>query len=276
MGRIPNLQLNLTKKLKMKKLLITLIVVCFATASIFAQMGRQKNKSNFQLGILGGLNIPNLTGGNGNPLSSGWSSRTGEAFGMTVTLNLGSNFAMQADALYSSEGGKRDGMQAIDGSSINPQVPQGTYFYANFHNRSVLNYAEMPVMLKYNLPIGKSSVFYADFGPYAGFLLNARQKTSGSSIVYADATGGQPVSVNPATGQPVAVSFDANTDITNSIKNINVGLTGGIGYSQWVAFGDISLDLRGAYGLTTIQKDTKNGSSHTGNLLFALGYSIPL
>jgi len=260
----------------MKKLLISLMVVGISTTSIFAQSGTKKTNSNFQLGVLGGLNIPNLTGGSGNPLSEGWSSRTGEAFGITATLNLGANFALQADALYSSEGGQRDGMQAIDGSSVNPQVPAGTYFYANFHNQSILNYAEIPVMLKYSIPVGKSSAFYADFGPYAGFLLNAKQKTSGSSVVYADKAGTQPVTVNPSTGQTIAMPFDADTDITNSIKSVNFGLTGGIGYSQWVGFGTVSLDVRGAYGLTTIQKDTKNGSSHTGNLLIALGYSIPL
>lgn len=260
----------------MKKLFITLMVVCFAATSIFAQNGKKENKRTFQLGVLGGLNIPNLTGGNGNPLSEGWSSRTGEAFGITAIFNLGHHFDLQSDVLYSSEGGKRDGMQAIDGSSINPQVPAGTYFYANFHNQTILNYLEIPVMIKYNIPVGKSSAFYADFGPYAGFLLNARLKTSGSSVVYADKAGTQPVTVNPNTGQPIAMPFDADTDITNNNKAVNFGLTGGIGYSQGVGFGTASLDVRGAYGLTTIQKDPQNGNSHIGNLLIALGYSIPL
>lgn len=260
----------------MKKLFVTITVVCLASASVFAQNSKQENKPHFQLAALGGLNIPDLTGGGGNPLSSGWSSRTGEAFGIAAIFNLSHHFALQTDVMYSSEGGKRNGMQAIDGSSINPQAPAGTYFYADFHNQSILNYMEIPVMLKYNLPVGKSSAFYVDFGPYAGFLLKARQKTSGSSIVYADNTGTTAVTVNPATGQPIPVPFNADMDISNSIKNFNFGLTGGIGYSQYVGFGNIFLDFRGAYGLTIIQKNTKDGSSHTGNLLIDIGYSIPL
>ena len=138
--------------------------------------------SNFSLGILGGLNIPRLSGGNGNELSRDYTSRLGTAFGLTASLGFGSNFSLTADLLYSSEGGKRNGIQAFDASSINPQVPAGTYFYADYNNESILNYFEIPVMLKYFIPLNKSSKFFVDFGPYVGFLLNAKQKTSGSSI----------------------------------------------------------------------------------------------
>ena len=45
---------------------------------------------------------------------------------------------------------------------------------------------------------------------------------------------------------------------------------------QKVGKGDLFLDLRGAYGLTTVQKYSADGNSHNGYLLIALGYSIPL
>jgi hypothetical protein len=259
----------------MKKIVIILIVACITSTSIFAQKRYHHGIPKYSIGILGGLNIPDLTGGGDNPLSSGWSSRKGEAFGITGTFNLGSNLSLRADILYSSEGGKHDGMQAINASTLNPMVPAGTYFYADFHNESILNYLEIPVMIKYKIPVSKISSFYADLGPYAGMILNAKQKTSGSSIVYADEAGMIPVSFDQTTGNPVQIPFDANTDITDDIKTFNFGLTGGIGFSQGVGLGDISLEIRGAYGLTTIQKNIQNGSSHTGNLLFALIYSIP-
>lgn len=255
-----------------------IIALFFATATVtgLAQTSSETGVSNFSLGAFAGLNTPRLTGGGGNPLSDGWSSRTGGAYGLTLDLTTSKHFAWRADILYSSEGGQRDGMQALDGSSFNPQVPQGTYFYANFNDESILNYLEVPVMGKYLLPISKTTKFYIDFGPYIGFLLNAKQETSGSSIVYADAGGTQPVSVNPQNGQVFRAPFNADTDITNDINSVNFGLTGGAGYMQGVGFGDIFVDFRGAYGLTTTQKDAKNGKSHIGNLLISFGYSIPL
>ena len=258
----------------MKKLSVTLFVLISITSMLFSQSSPLKSYTDFSLGILGGLNIPRLSGGNGNELSRDYTSRSGLAFGLTASLGLGPHFALTADLLYSSEGGKRNGVQAIDASSINPLVPAGTYFYANFKNQSILNYAEIPVMVKYIIPFNKSQKVYVDFGPYIGFLLNAKQKTSGSSIVYADASGTQPVTVDPQSGQPFPVSFNANTDIMNSINLTNFGLTGGVGFGQMVNSGEIFLDVHGAYGLTVIQKESANGSSHNGNLLIDLGYAL--
>jgi len=261
--------------MKTKKIIIALFFAA-VTVTGFGQTSSETSGSNFMLGAFGGLNTPRLSGGGGNPLSEGWSSRSGAAFGLTLDWNTGSHFGWRADLLYSSEGGQRNGMQALDASSFNPMAPAGTYFYANYENESILNYIEVPIMAKFSLNLSKSSKLYVDFGTYIGFLLNATEKTSGSSIVYADAAGTQPVSVDPQTGQPFPVSFDANTDIKSDINKVNFGLTGGIGLTQGVGFGHIFLDLRGAYGLTYVQKETENGTNHTGNLLIALGYSIPL
>ena len=243
----------------MKKFIVISFLLASSVVFALAQSSSDKNVSKLTLGAFGGLNIPKLTGGSGNPLSEGWSSRAGGAGGLTFTLNTSTHFAWSADLLYSSEGGQRNGMQALDGSSFNPQVPTGTYFYAD-----------------YSFSLNKSSRLYLDLGPYVGFLLNAKQKTSGSSVVYADPAGTQAVSVDPQTGQVFPASFEANTDITNQIHSVNFGITGGIGISQTVGFGEVILNFRGAYGLTNIQKYSKDGKNQTGNLLISLGYSIPL
>jgi hypothetical protein len=251
----------------MKKLSLTLFVLFCLTVMSSAQSSRLSGDSKYTIGILGGLNIPRLSGGNGNELSRDYTSRLGAAFGLTASLSLGSNFSLTADLLYSSEGGKRNGIQAFDASSVNPQAPAGTYFYADYNNESILNYVEIPVMLKYFIPLNKSSKLFVDFGPYIGFLLNAKQKTSGSSIIYADRAETMVV-------VPEAQSFNANTDIMNSINLTNFGLTGGVGFAQTVNSGEIFLDARGAYGLTVIQKYSQNGNSHNGNLLIDLGYAL--
>ena len=250
----------------MKKLTTTLFVLVCLTSLSFSQSSPLKGGTDFSVGILGGINIPRLSGGNGNELSRDYTSRSGPAFGLTASLGLGPHFALTADLLYSSEGGKRNGVQAIDASSINPQVPAGTYFYANFKNQSILNYAEIPVMVKYIIPFNKSQKVYVDFGPYVGFLLNAKQKTNGSSIIYADRTQTIPVSDTQ--------SFNASTSITSDINTVNFGLTGGAGFAQMFNSGEVFLDVRGAYGLTVIQKVSANGSSHNGNLLIDMGYAL--
>jgi hypothetical protein len=180
------------------------------------------------------------------------------------------------EILYSQEGGQRFGMQALEGSSFNPLVPVGTYFYANYKNESLLNYLEVPILANYSFQITKSARIFFNVGPYAGFLLNAKQNTSGSSIVYADASSTQPVSIDPQSGQIFSASFDASTDITKQINHVNFGLTGGTGIGRKMGSGEIILNIRGAYGLNYIQKYAQNGRNHTGNLLLSLGYSIPL
>jgi hypothetical protein len=253
----------------MKKLLFTIIVlICFLAGS-FAQSSRSGDDKVLSIGVFGGLNIPRLSGGNGNELSRDYSSRSGGAFGLTSSLDLSRHFSLRIDFMYSSEGGKRDGIQAFDASSYSPLLPPGTYLYASYNNESILNYAEIPVLVKYLYPVNNSSKFYADFGPYVGFLLNATQKTSGSSIIYADR--GETITVVPQ-----AQSFDANTDISKSINPVNVGLTGGIGFLRKIGSGGVFIDVRASYGLMVIQKEKANGSSHNGNLLIDLGYSINL
>jgi hypothetical protein len=253
----------------MKRAILSTFIFVFLTAILFAQSPSEKKESKITLGVLGGLNIPKLQGSSSNEMSRDYTSRIGEAFGLMASYDIGSKFSLRIDALYSSEGGKRNGIQAIDASSVNPLAPAGTYLYADFKNESILNYFEIPVLAKYNFPVGKSSKLYINLGPYAGFLLNAKQKTSGTSIIYADRAETMPV-------VPVAQSFDASNNVTSDINTTNFGVIGGVGFTQTVGYGDIFMDIRGGYGLTIVQKDTKNGSSHIGNLLIALGYSIPL
>lgn len=244
----------------MKK--VSLFLFVFVTVSTLSY-----SQSKSSIGVFGGLNIPRLSGGNNNELSRDYTSRSGVAFGLTSSLYLGSNFSLRIDVMYSSEGGKRNGIQAFDASSLSPLIPAGTYLYADFKNESILNYAEVPVLIKYTFPLNKSSKFFVNAGPYIGFLLNANQKTSGSSLIYIDRT-------KTMVFVPVPTSFDANTDIKKDINKMNIGLSAGVGLSQKISSGEVFIDVRGAYGLKVIQKLSQNGSSHSGSLLIDLGYAL--
>ena len=148
----------------MKSLSGIIFLLFFFTVSMFSQTTSKNTESKFSLGIFGGLNIPRLSDNSNNELSNNYSSRLGEGFGINGIYSLNSNFSIEADVLYSSEGGKRNGLQAIDATAYNPALPVGTYFYADFKNESIINYLELPVMVKYYMPVCKSNRFYIDLG----------------------------------------------------------------------------------------------------------------
>ena len=238
----------------MKKNILLLIQLSVAILFSFLT-----NAQSIKLGIDGGISIPQLKSSGSNPISQGYTSREAAVFGVFADFQIKNNFSIKTFINYAGQGGKRDGMQPV----------AGTPYYANFKNQSILNYLEIPVMAKWEW--GNKWKYYFNVGPYVGFLLSAKQKTSGSSELYLDMGGTQPL---PGGAQP----FDANTDIKSSINNVNFGLTGGAGLIYPVCKkSELILDIRGAYGLTHIQKDTNaDGKSNTGGLFISLGYAYSI
>jgi hypothetical protein len=229
-----------------------------------------------KLGLNAGVSIPELKSNNGNELSQGYKSRLASVFGVFADFGIDKNFSIKTFINYAEQGGKRTGMQPVTDipPALGSMLPPGTLLYADFKNVSALNYLEIPVMAKWEW--GSSWRYYLDIGPYVGFLLSAKQKTSGSSQLYFDSGGTQPVTIS---GQPLPPqSFDATTDVKSSLKKTNFGITGGAGISKNMGkSGDLILDIRAADGFTTIQKDTQNdGKNHTGGLFITLGYAISL
>ncbi|MBS1621944.1 MAG: PorT family protein [Bacteroidetes bacterium] len=226
-----------------------------------------------KLGINAGISIPELRSKSSNEISKDYKSRLASVFGAFADFNISNNFSIKTFINYAGQGGKRTGMQPVTNipQDLALMVPPGTMLYANFHNVSVLNYLEFPVMAKWEW--GNSLRYYLNLGPYIGFLLSAKQKTSGSSQFFLDKGGSMPVSIQ---GNPLpAQSFDATTDVKSDINHINFGFTGGAGIGKYIGkSGELVLDVRAADGLTTIQKDSKkNGNNHTGGLFITLGYA---
>jgi hypothetical protein len=253
--------------MNMKKITGILVLIMLLPGISHTQPSEIKGVTKFTLGILGGINVPRLSGGDDNEMSRDFKSRSGKAFGLTASMSLGGNYSLRADFLYSSEGGQRNGMQAFSASAINPQAPPGTYLYASYDNESILNYFEIPVLVKYFFPAFESAGFYMNAGPYIGFLMNAKQVIKGTSTVYADRTATIVIVQDPQV-------FDSETDVTDDINKVNLGVTGGLGFTQKVSYGELFMDVRAAYGMVTIQKDEQNGSNYNGNLLIGIGYSF--
>ncbi len=220
----------------------------------------------FSLGIRSGLSIPNLTasGSETNPLNIGYKSRLGPDEAISGEYHISSLFSIEAMLEYSSQGGKKTGMQAFP----DPQGNQPQYLYANFKSEAKLNYLLVPVLVKFGWNLSKHSPvrIYFDAGPFAGFLLSAHQVTSGSSIVYADPQGTTPIS-------PLAAPFDANNNIKNQLNTFNFGVSGNVGFAYNFSKSNIFIEGGGNYGFLNIQKGTANGKNHTGAGTVALGYA---
>ena len=247
-------------------LFAALIFVCQITSA-----------QKFSLGARGGISIPNLSAGGSqqNPLNTGYSSRLGADAGIFAERKFVSSFSIEVMLEYSSQGGKKDGMQAFptpaEMAAMFPQGQAPQYLYANYKSEAKLNYLLIPVLAKFTRKIARNAPLsiYVDAGPFAGFLLSAHQVTSGSSYVYLDKEGQQPISPSPQ-------SFDGNKDIKDQLNTFNFGVSGNVGLAYTVHRSRIFIEGGGNYGFLNIQKGTKNGKNNTGAATADIGYSFML
>lgn len=233
---------------------------------------------NISLGVRGGMSIPNLTAGGreSNPLNTGFSSRIGGDAAVFADFSISSLFSIRPMIQYSSQGGKKNGLQAFpipdEFAAFFPQGQAPLYLYANFKNESKMNYLLIPVLANFGWNFSAQSPwrFYANAGPFAGFLLSAKQVTSGSSNVFADPGGQQQL---PTQGP---VSFDKTNDIKDQLHTFNAGAEANIGFSY--GFGGSNVFIEGGfnYGFINIQKGTANGKNNTGAGTVSLGYAWKL
>jgi hypothetical protein len=247
----------------MKKVLCGMLLVF-----IFVS-GRVAGANDLWIGVRGGVSIPHLTEG-GNEISRDYASIRAPNFALVGEYFFTERLSLLVELAYSGQGGERTGMQPITQLPEEVlQLPPGQYAYADFDNRCNLDYLEIPVMAKYQRELFDNWYYYVEGGLYFGFLVSAVQDTSGRSVIYADSN---------RTAMPGApsfpVSFNARTDVREDINELNFGVTAGVGLAYMInKMNQVYLDIRGEYGLTSIQKDTEtNGDSNTGAAILSLGY----
>lgn len=226
------------------------------------------------LGFRGGISIPNLSssGSDQNPLNTGYSSRLGPEFSLFAEFKISELFSVEPMIEYSAQGGKKDGMQAFPVppifASMFPPGMAPTYLYANFNSEAKINYLMVPVLAKFGYTFKQSPWrIYADAGPFIGFLLSAKQVTSGESEIFADPGGTQSL---PAG----SVSFDATNDIKDQLNSTNFGVEGNIGLNYAFGMNNLFVEFGGNYGFLNIQKGSANGKNNTGAATIVLGYSF--
>ncbi len=256
--------------MKRKTFLSTLLITILLPAGIYAQ---------WTAGAFGGISIPNLTAGGSqnNPLNTGYSSRLGADFGVSGSYRFSPLFSLEARIEYAAEGGKKNGFQALTTPDQVAQYFQSQgmtpppYLYADYKSTAKLNYLIIPVLANLGWDLGHRSPwrFYVDAGPYFGYLLSAKQVTSGTSTLYADAGKTQEIPGGPQ-------SFDTTSDIKDQLHKGNFGIDGDIGLSY--GFGparqhSLFIQAGGNYGFLNIQKGTANGKNHVGAAVANLGYA---
>jgi len=246
-----------------------IVVLLMLSSSIYAQ--------KITVGAKGGFSIPNLTGGGSeNPLNTGYSSRFGPDGGIYGEYHLNGKFSISVGMEYCSQGGLKDKFQAYPTpAEMAPLFAPGTaptYLYADFKSEAKLDYFLVPVLAKYCWKLDKKNHlhFYAAVGPFAGFLLNAHQVTSGSSLIYLDEQKTMPL---PLPAQP----FDADTDIKSDLYTFNTGVSGFVGFSySFTQKHALFIEGGGNYGFIPIQKGIANGKNHTGAGVVTIGYAYTI
>jgi hypothetical protein len=239
---------------------------------LFHLFSREIYRHSLTIAEKGGISIPNIKGN--TEQSKGFTSRQGAYFGLLLNRKISNYFSLQAEVNYSPQGGQRNKMQPVPADQLSGiTLPPGTQLYADFRNKTILNYIEIPVLGQLNLQQSNAFHYHINLGPYIAYLVKAQTITAGNSAIYQDPEGRMPLTLQDGTALP-PVSFDNKTNIKNEIKKLNAGLVGGAGINY--AFGSSKLFLEGRFtlGLTNIQTNTEeNGKNHTGSVIVAIGYA---
>lgn len=253
--------------MKKKYFLALIVVTILGTQNMLAQQ-------RIDIGIKGGLSIPNLTtGSTANPVNSGYGSRLGADFAMHAEFHLSNHFSFQPQLQYSQQGGRKDGNQAFavppDMTAMFPPGEVPPYLYADYKSVAKINYLMLSTLAKYRLALSKNFTGYVAAGPFVSIVLSAKNITSGASIIYLDAQQTTPLVSTPQ-------SFDNTENIKPDLRPVNAGINGHVGISYQLRMGAVFIEGGGNYGLITIQQNDANGKNNTGAATVSLGYQFTL
>ena len=141
--------------------IILLLSICF---SVNAQL---------RIGARGGISISNLEGN--SEQSKEYTSRQALYGGLFLNFRLTHSISVQPEINFSPQDGQRNGIQSIPADAISGiSLPPYVNLYANFKREIILNYLEIPVLMKFTL--GHKLKYYACFGPQISFYLRLKPK----------------------------------------------------------------------------------------------------
>ena len=173
-----------------------------------------KAQLDFSKGVLGGFNVAVFDGSNA---STSYSSTTQYAFGAFADVKLSDRLSIEPEVLYSVKG-------AIV-TIWNGPIPKGS---EDFPITQTLGYLDIPVLLKYYLPLPAPEIsIYA--APRISFLLNANIAMKAFGTTY-------------------------EQDFMDRVANTDDGFLLGAGLSIPTGFVVLRMDVRYDFGLTNLSK----------------------
>ncbi len=149
--------------MEMKTKLLTLSAIfILSTLALQAQIG---------FGILGGINLQNINGKDGNNEKLENALITGLHAGVNVNIQIAPDFYFQPGLLFSVKGAKNDFFSP-------PTKASGDYA-----TTTRLSYLEMPLNLLYRPLLGKGHILLG-FGPYIAFGIMGKENSDFGSLSY--------------------------------------------------------------------------------------------
>jgi len=249
------------------KLFRSFFIVAFFLAS------KSGFSQSWQFGLKGGLSLPKLSSSGGSDVSKGYQTISGPDIALAADYKLSEMFSIETGLEWSTQGGQKSGLQTIPASpDLAPYFPPGSdvqYLYANFTSTVRLQYLMLPVLFKYTMNPGSPDRWklYVDGGIFGALLMTAKASASGSSKVFFDKDETQQVG-------SVFVNFDSTGDIKNQLHSGNFGIEANIGLLYQMNSTAVFAEGGGNYGFIDLQKNSQNGTNHTGALIFRIGLFV--
>ena len=225
-----------------------------------------------EFGMKAGLSLPCLIStSSDNPESKGYRSIRGHDFSVYVERVYTRNFSFRMQLEYAIEGGRKRGNQAFtDVPQVNDILPPGeqaSYLYANYNSELRIAYLMVPLQAKFNVEVSDHWGLFFIAGPFIGFPVSARNRTSGSSIVYFDEKHTKPLTEDLQV-------LDGDENVRNIIRSFNAGVSESMGINYRSRRHKIFFETGGNFGFVNIYKSKKRGINHTGNMTASIGYGL--
>ena len=222
------------------------------------------NHYSQSLGLGAGLNISQLNFNSGDTTEFGdYKSVLGLNIGVHYDVKFSDRVGMRIGLSYSSKGfGYKSGYNASGGLA-----PSGDVAYSSssmVESETRLNYMQLNPMLKYTLPLGGKTAFYALLGPYLSIGLQG-DVSERQTYAYTD-------NINPVNNVNIDVSNEDEIQFGHDESGFdffNYGITPVIGFQFDRFFLEAAYDI----GLNDIQTNTEDDfKAYDRTFSIKLGY----
>jgi hypothetical protein len=244
------------------KIEISLICMFLFTFSLSGQVDSvKKSGNNFMSKITYGVKV-GATLSTFSTEQPHTNFKPGLIAGVFVTYKLSNSFALQLEPTYIQQGGNlisiRDYAMLL--------VPDPPFFLELNDQRITFHNIDLPLLIKYELPVGGLKVF-AVAGPSIAYNFNTETQND--------------ITARSQEYIPVYYNFHQEDNISSDIKSWQYGAVGGIGFKTPVGKHTLMFDIRYRYSLNKTYPGYSylgifqtQGDLRTNTLYFTLGFGF--